>query len=87
MTVSSMDSLQLRTRSMTRSRGAAPTGSSLMATIWSPGISFPSEGPPGVTERTTTGFSLPATNPKPRTGSLRIATVRGAGGRTGPLSG
>lgn len=35
---------------------------------------------PGVTERTTTGFSLPATNPKPNTGSRLISTFRGAGG-------
>lgn len=35
---------------------------------------------PGVTERTTTGFSLPATNPKPSTGSRLISTFRGAGG-------
>lgn len=35
---------------------------------------------PGVTERTTTGFSLPATKPKPSTGSLLISTFRGAGG-------
>lgn len=35
---------------------------------------------PGVTERTTTGFSLPATKPKPRTGSRLISTRRGAGG-------
>lgn len=35
------------TRSMTRSLGAALTGSSLIITIWSPGISLPSEGPPG----------------------------------------
>lgn len=35
---------------------------------------------PGVTERTTTGFSLPATKPKPSTGSRLISTRRGAGG-------
>lgn len=35
---------------------------------------------PGVTERTTTGFSLPATKPKPSTGSRLISTFRGAGG-------
>lgn len=35
---------------------------------------------PGVTERTTTGFSLPATNPKPSTGSRLISTFLGAGG-------
>lgn len=35
---------------------------------------------PGVTERTTTGFSLPATNPKPSTGSRLMSTFRGAGG-------
>lgn len=41
---------------------------------------------PGVTERTTTGFSLPATKPKPSTGSLLISTLRGAGGRIWQLS-
>lgn len=35
---------------------------------------------PGVTDRTTTGFSLPATKPKPKTGSRLISTRRGAGG-------
>lgn len=35
---------------------------------------------PGVTERTTTGFSLPATKPNPRTGSRLISTRRGTGG-------
>lgn len=34
------------TRSMTLSLGAVLTGSSLIIMIWSPGISFPSEGPP-----------------------------------------
>lgn len=38
------------TRSMTRSLGAALTGSSLIITIWSPGISLPSEGPPENTQ-------------------------------------
>lgn len=32
---------------MTLSLGAVLTGSSLIIMIWSPGISFPSEGPPG----------------------------------------
>lgn len=41
---------------------------------------------PGVTERTTTGFSLPATKPNPSTGSLLISTLRGAGGMIGQLS-
>lgn len=34
---------------MTLSLGAVFTGSSLIIMIWSPGISFPSEGPPGNT--------------------------------------
>lgn len=101
---------------MTLSLGAELTASSFIITISSPGISFPSEGPPvvhthtkvfsikhsdqeiqtfmciskdvyecrrhipGVTERTTTGFSLPATKPKPSTGSRLISTLRGGGG-------
>lgn len=44
------------------------------------------ENIPGVTERTTTGFSLPATNPNPSTGSLLISTFRGAGGVIWQLS-
>lgn len=44
------------------------------------------ENIPGVTERTTTGFSLPATNPNPSTGSLLISTFRGVGGVIWQLS-
>lgn len=44
------------------------------------------ENIPGVTERTTTGFSLPATKPNPSTGSLLISTFRGAGGVIWQLS-
>lgn len=43
------------TRSMTRSLGAALTGSSLIITIWSPGISLPSEGPPGEKQEWSAG--------------------------------
>lgn len=58
--------------------------SSLLCNIWH--ASFQLTGHwrestvPGVTERTTTGFSLPATKPNPRTGSRLISTRRGAGG-------
>lgn len=44
---------------MTRSLGAALTGSSLIITIWSPGISFPSEGPPGDRQERNTQMRIP----------------------------
>lgn len=51
------DSLVYLTRSMTRSLGAELTASSLIMMISSPGISFPSEGPPRqIYEQTSVGI-------------------------------
>lgn len=47
------------TRSMTLSLGAALTASSLIITIWSPGISLPSEGPPGDRWQQNTQVRIP----------------------------
>ena len=45
-------------------------------------ITFPTLGPPSVTKRTITGFSLPATNPNPSVGLRCSKTFRGWGGDT-----
>lgn len=67
--------LHVLTNSMTRSRGALDTSSPLMSKIWSSLWSFPSLGPPSLTNLTMTGFSDPATNPNPISGCLSKTTV------------
>lgn len=64
MTVRSINSFQLLTRSMTFSLCAALTGS-FVITVCSHGISLPSEGPPGVMEPTATWLFTPGHKTKP----------------------